>query len=132
MVATLVNRPSCTVRPRPILPPWGPPAARRPRPSRVVLRRRWTVVVGLSLVAALAVLMGVRALLGLGAGSPATSSVGPFQPAAAHVVIVRPGDTLWSIATALEPHADVRPLVDQLSDEVGGRALQVGQRLSVP
>ncbi|MHB8457156.1 MAG: hypothetical protein ACYDBS_05645, partial [Acidimicrobiales bacterium] len=36
------------------------------------------------------------------------------------VYVARPGDTLWSIASKIEPGADPRPLVDQLQAELGG------------
>ena len=46
--------------------------------------------------------------------------------------IVQPGETLWSIASALEPGADPRPLVARLSAEIGGRTLDAGQVLLLP
>jgi len=57
---------------------------------------------------------------------------GRTAPAAAHVCVVQPGDTLWGIARHLDPNGDPRPLVDTLAREVHGRPLQVGQQLSVP
>ncbi len=48
------------------------------------------------------------------------------------VVVVQPGDTLWSIATWLDPGADPRRLVDELSDLTGSTTLQPGQRLVIP
>ncbi|MGI8752634.1 MAG: LysM peptidoglycan-binding domain-containing protein [Acidimicrobiales bacterium] len=88
------------------------------------------------LVAALvSVLLALQAALGGGAGGPLTTgaaSAGAPRPAAAHAWMVRPGDTLWGIAVAVQPHGDVRPLVDRLSAQVGGRPLVVGQRLTLP
>lgn len=46
-------------------------------------------------------------------------------------VVVRPGDTLWSIAMDLRPEGDVRPLVDELAARAGGGSIQVGQRISL-
>lgn len=43
--------------------------------------------------------------------------------------LVRPGDTLWSIARTIEPHGDVRPLVDRLVELNGGAELRVGDTL---
>ena len=34
---------------------------------------------------------------------------------AGQVVIVKPGDTLWSIARKMQPTGDVRPLVDRIA-----------------
>lgn len=46
--------------------------------------------------------------------------------------VVRPGDTLWSIATRVEPGADPRPLVDELQAELHGKVLQPGDTLVLP
>jgi Tfp pilus assembly protein FimV len=45
--------------------------------------------------------------------------------------VVRPGDTLWSIAAAIAPDSDPRPVVDALRDANGGPNLQVGERLVI-
>ncbi|MHB1928587.1 MAG: LysM peptidoglycan-binding domain-containing protein [Acidimicrobiales bacterium] len=71
--------------------------------------------------------VGVHALIG-GSGGGALV----MEPIAAHVVVVRPGDTVWSIALASGVRGDVLPLVDRLEAEVHGRPLQVGERLVVP
>jgi hypothetical protein len=67
-------------------------------------------------------------------GSDPLTAPGPGRtaPAAAHVWVVQPGDTIWGIARHLDPDGDPRPLVDALAHEVHGRPLQVGQRLTVP
>jgi hypothetical protein len=44
---------------------------------------------------------------------------------------VRPGDTVWSIAERLQPEGDVRDLVDQLTERIGGSGLQAGQRIAL-
>ena len=46
--------------------------------------------------------------------------------------VVRPGDTLWSIARSLRPTGDVRGLVDRLDADRGGRPLRVGERILIP
>jgi LysM repeat protein len=55
-----------------------------------------------------------------------------MKPAAASQWVVRPGDTLWSIATAVDPHGDVRPLVDRLDAQLHGTALYPGEVISIP
>jgi Tfp pilus assembly protein FimV len=60
---------------------------------------------------------------------PASSSTAAGAPT---TVVVRPGDTLWSIATRLAPDDDPRPLVDALTDARGTTALQPGERIRVP
>jgi len=52
------------------------------------------------------------------------------ERAAAVSWTVRPGDTLWSIATAVAPAgSDVRPLVAKLSKRLGNRPLQAGETI---
>lgn len=111
------------------------PSTPRPlRPSRAVLRRRRVAVGGLALVALVASWIAGGAALGAGGSGPLTATGAPSgsQPAAYRSWVVRPGDTLWSIAEASGAKGDIRPLVDRLSAEVGGRPLQVGQRIALP
>tara|TARA_Y100001936_G_C15673000_1_gene457154 strand:- start:95 stop:553 length:459 start_codon:yes stop_codon:yes gene_type:complete len=51
---------------------------------------------------------------------------------AGQVVIVKPGDTLWSIARKIQPTGDVRPLVDRIATLNSGHALIAGQALLLP
>lgn len=46
--------------------------------------------------------------------------------------VARPGDTLWSIATRVEPGADPRPLVDELQAQLHDKVLQPGDTLVLP
>ena len=69
---------------------------------------------------------------GAGAGPladprPAAISTGPVET---HVV--RPGDTIWSIARRVQPEGDVRPLVDRITSHRGGSPLQLGEEIVVP
>jgi len=57
-------------------------------------------------------------------GSRAGASAGP-------VVIVRPGDTLWSIARRTSPEGDVRAVVDRLAAAHGPGPLEVGEVVSI-
>ncbi|MDQ2726453.1 MAG: LysM peptidoglycan-binding domain-containing protein [Actinomycetota bacterium] len=110
--------------------------SRRPVVSRrVAANRRAAVLLAGFVVAVLSMLFALQAALGGGAGGPlitGAASAGAPRPAATHAWLVRPGDTLWSIAAAVHPHGDVRPLVDRLSAQVGGRPLMVDQRLTLP
>lgn len=102
---------------------------------RVAANRRRAVVLATLVVALVGVVFALQAALGGGAGGPLTTgaaSAGAPRPAAVHGWLVRPGDTLWSIAVAVQPRGDVRPLVDRLSAELRGRPLLVGQRLTLP
>lgn len=48
------------------------------------------------------------------------------------VYTARPGDTLWSIATRLDPSGDPRPIVNMLNAQLHGGNLQAGTKLIVP
>lgn len=54
------------------------------------------------------------------------------RPVASRVWVVQPGQTLWGIATALEPHADVRPLVERLVAETGSATVYPGEAIPIP
>lgn len=118
----------------------GRPAAARPtpgaRPTAVQFRRRRAAVAFVAVV-----LLGARAALGVPGGVPLTPS--GRAPAASGVpadaisvaeasYVVRPGDTLWHIARALQPEGDVRPLVQRLAAARGGAPLLAGERLVLP
>jgi hypothetical protein len=57
---------------------------------------------------------------------------GSVRVAGGFAYVVKPGDTLWSIASRAEPGADPRPLVDRLQAELHGQELQPGDRLLIP
>jgi hypothetical protein len=65
--------------------------------------------------------------------SPAVSApvAGQGSTAGPEVIVVREGDTLWSIARELDPDGDPRALVARLIERSGGAGLRPGQRLRV-
>ena len=78
----------------------------------------------------------VAAALGLGflltaahAGAALGGSTTTSPERSPHVisVVVRPGDTLWTIAGRLDPKADPRAVVDSLVEARGTSSLQPGQ-----
>ena len=105
-------------------------ATRRP-PARTVS----PLLAGLmAFLVVVAVLAGSIAL-----GRGALAALSPSAPPAAaaprpgdHLVRVRAGDTIWSIARRLQPTGDIRPLVDRLVAANGSAAIQAGDRLIVP
>jgi len=54
------------------------------------------------------------------------------SPASQHVYIVRPGDTIWSIASRSAHGGDPWRIVNRLETEIGGGVLQPGERLVLP
>ena len=110
-----------------------PPARRHRRLSRPVMyrRRRVVVVVALFLAVFFAVLAARAALGALGGGPLAAPETPAGRSAPAAVYVVQPGDTYWTIARHLQPAGDVRALVDRLSLEHGGAALQPGEQLAL-
>jgi hypothetical protein len=72
-------------------------------------------------------------------GDSGLPSSGPLAPVEAPVAVdgliavhvVQPGDTLWSIAAAVAPGSDPRPIVDELARRSGGVGLQPGQRIAL-
>lgn len=121
---------------RPAAAPAGAAVCRHPRLPRRVYRRRRLAVAALFLGALLA---GGEALGVLG-GGPLTASEAGSRDATALVVrpvsrtthVVAPGETLWSIARRARPTGDIRPLVDAMVAERGGRPLEVGERIVLP
>ena len=117
--------------------PGGPATARKP--SAATYRRRRLVVAALFL----GTLLTVGWVLGaLGGGSLAASEGGSspardavvldLEPVSRSTYVVAPGDTLWSIARALQPEGDVRPVVDALAAARQGRPLEVGETIVLP
>lgn len=90
-----------------------------------------------AVLAALLAAMIVVAFVGFGGDAAAN---GPLQPASSQssvvdtieIYVVQPGDTLWSIATAVSVEGeDIRPLVAHLKSVAGGASLDVGQRIII-
>lgn len=89
-------------------------------------RKRFTLMPAIALAA-----------LSLMVALPTLSSMRLYAATAQHysTVIVRPGDTLWSIAAArTSGSGDVQELVDRISDanHLQAATLQPGQRLRIP
>ncbi len=92
---------------------------------RTYVRRRLSALaVGLTLV--------------LAAGGPMASAIGVVDPApslaSARTYVVRPGDSLWTIATTVAPERDPRLVVLELeqANPGPGARLVPGQVLSIP
>ena len=108
-------------------------SAAQPQPIR--LTRRGRIVIGAIAVVAAA---GLAALIWLAVAGRAQAA-GHVRPGSAAVhsmlrVVVRPGDTLWSIAAKADPNADPRIVIQQIVDDnaLSGTAISAGQVLWVP
>ena len=100
-------------------------------PSRRSLR-----AMGFALAALTAVIVAPAAAAVIGSTvSAMTSSPAPAVVPASidtlHLYTVRPGDTLWSIATHVAGNRDVRQVVDQLTRIAGGTTLRAGTTLDL-
>ena len=112
--------------------PRDPGAARGDTPAVPLrLTRRGRVVAA----AAAALLVTVMSMLAAGVAQ-ATSH--PLSPHAArqHLVqvIVRPGQSLWSVAESADPDQDTRAVIQQIIDlnALSSDVVSVGQQLWVP
>jgi hypothetical protein len=118
-------------------PPAGPDRTTRPALRLVeggggassVRQRRLLVAV----IAALSIALALP-LSGTGGRSHATGSAPAGTAASGHQAeyTVRPGDTLWTIAEAVDPTGDPRPLVQELAAQTGSDTVVPGERISLP
>jgi len=64
---------------------------------------------------------------------PVTASeVGPPAGSGSAVLVVHPGDSLWSIAVSRYPERDPREVVDAFVEANGASMIRSGQQLVVP
>lgn len=91
--------------------------------SRAVYWRRRLVV---ALVGVVLVLVMAQAGAALGGSALAAPE---RRPAVLTHTVVRPGDSLWSVAQRLAPGVDPRPVVDALAQARHGVPLTPGERV---
>ncbi len=105
------------------------PAAAPDIPLR--LTRRGRVVAA----AVAALLVTVMSLLAAGAAEATNHAPAP-RPARQNLVqvVVRPGQSLWSVAESADPDRDTRAVIQQIIDLNGlcGDGVRAGQQLWVP
>jgi nucleoid-associated protein YgaU len=99
---------------------------RRPSPGR----RVGTALLTLGALGAL--WAGAGAVRGAGPASSPHRIAGSVAVVGGFRYVVQPGDSLWAIATRVDPGGDPRALVDALSAELHGQMLQPGDVLVVP
>jgi hypothetical protein len=129
--------PARRAAPRTPRPPARRAAPRTPRPParRVRLTRRGRLVVTGFMLAGM---MMVAALAWLALAGPAQAAGSGARPGSVYknltTVVVRPGQTLWSIAVRAEPAADPRAVVREIADlnALSSTSVEPGQQLLVP
>ncbi len=103
-----------------------PAAARGTRRVPAAVRRRRSLLVAMSL------LLGILALPLGGAGghshAPGSALAGVGRSG---LYVVRPGDTLWSIAERVDPSGDPRPIVARLAAQLGTDTVVPGEQLTL-
>jgi hypothetical protein len=134
--AAPITRPDGSVlTPSAVIPPHrvrARPHVSSPPPVRLTRRGRLVVA-----VLAVVVIAAIALAVGLGAAGGAQAA-NHGQPRAGyqgmHEIVVRPGQTLWSIASAAEPGADPRDTVQQImtANAMTGTTIAAGQLLWVP
>jgi hypothetical protein len=91
------------------------------------------VAAGLLLLAVAGLLIAAEAVIGRAGGGPLTTTgAGTASSASARVWVVQPGQTLWEIATAIDPGGDARPIVARLATETGSASVYPGERIAIP
>jgi hypothetical protein len=104
----------------------------RPRASAIKPRGLRRLLPGVATLAGLVGLWVGAALLATASQGPLTVLPGSVSTPRGYVYVARPGDTLWSIASRVEPGRDPMALVDQLESQIHGATLQPGMRLLLP
>jgi nucleoid-associated protein YgaU len=99
------------------------------------LTRRGRIVLGV-LITVVVAAMTALIWLAVAGQAQAASHVGRGGPVGHSMlrVVVRPGQTLWSIATKADPAADPRAVIQEIVDDnaLAGTAVQAGQVIWVP
>lgn len=132
MALTVVDPAPSPLRPSTAaLPPYVAPPDRRPRSAAVYRRRRLAALLLAACLFAGLVSAGRQVAAAFGS-APASAPERRPASSPAEGYVVRPGDSLWSVARRMQPHGDVRPLVHRLERQVGSDVVHPGQVLYLP
>jgi LysM repeat protein len=103
-----------------------------------VYRRRRLAVLGVAVLCVFTIWVLAQTVVNAVSSRQATtesmqtiSAVQPTADADSAYWTVRPGDTLWSIAQAVTPRGDIRPVLKRLDDRYGSSTLVAGQHILV-
>jgi hypothetical protein len=99
--------------------------------SRATYWRRRILVAALAVALVLVMAQAGAALGGSSLATPERRPASASESArtSARSTVVRPGDSLWSVAARLAPGADPRPVVDALADARHGTVLVPGETI---
>jgi len=99
-------------------------------PTRLRLTRRGRLVFGTLLTLLVSAILAGIATLGA-TQAAASNEVGGADFG---YVVVQPGETLWSVATELDPASDPRDLIAEIVrlNQLEGSGVQAGQPIAVP
>jgi hypothetical protein len=105
-------------------------SAHRHRRERLARRRNLS-----ALAVSAVILLATWGVSGVLAGLRADHLVtipGARPMAGGYLYTVEPGDTVWSIATRLDPSGDPRPLVAQIDAHLHGSSIVPGEQIEIP
>jgi LysM repeat protein len=135
MSAVLKSEVIPEIRPRLSLVPASEQQGRLPE---AVYRRRRVAAVGIAVLIAITLWVVTQTIAHALSNEATATSMQPIssvQPVVAGEAgayyTVRPGDTLWSIAQAVQPKGDFRPLLKRLDDRYGSTGVVTGQNILV-
>lgn len=98
--------------------------------TRLRITRRGRVVLGALITLLVVGLLAAAATLG------ASRAIASNEAGNADFgyVVVQPGDTLWSVATELDPSSDPRDIIAEIVrlNQLGGSDVQAGEAIAVP
>lgn len=113
----------------PMVHPGADVAVRRARRKAAQRRRRGVMLATLAAGLSVGLAVPVATLGGSPAAAHPQVSAGTVGGT---VYVVRPGDTLWSIASRFDGGGDPRPMAKALARETGSAAIVPGEHLTIP
>lgn len=98
--------------------------------GRLRITRRGRAVLGVLIALLVAGLVAAAMLFGSARATASDEAGG----ADFGYVVVQPGESLWAVATALDPAADPRDVIAEIVrlNQLGGSDVQAGQPIAVP
>jgi len=107
---------------------------RRPEAPPLRLTRRGRLVVGVFAVLLATVVLSVVAMAAAGRAQASNHGRDGGGYQGMHQIVVRPGETLWTIASQAEPTADPRQVIDEImtANSMTSTVVVAGELLWVP